>query len=66
MKHKKIVSENIKERVCPVCGKNFVPAALHIYKVKYNQLVCSYNCRCKYEKSEELKKAKKYRTMGQL
>lgn len=60
MQNKKIISENIKERICPVCGKNFVPAPLHIYKIKYSQLVCSYKCRCEYEKSEEQANTKKY------
>ena len=32
--------EYIRVLVCPVCGKEFVPASQHIYKVKTN-LVCT-------------------------
>lgn len=51
---------NIRELVCIICGKTFIPAPMHIYKVK-GKLVCSYNCRCAFEKSEEQKKAAKRR-----
>lgn len=35
-----------RERTCPVCKKNFIPAPYHIYrrKNKGKALVCSYHC----------------------
>ena len=50
------------EKICPVCGKPFVPAPLHIYKIKGGQKVCSYKCRCEYEKFEEAKKEDEKKT----
>lgn len=47
------------ERDCPVCGKSFIPAPMHIYKIKYGQFVCLYKCRCAYEKADKGKKYKK-------
>ena len=43
---------------CPVCGKTFIPAPLHAYKVSmkhrcggiYDKLVCSWHCLRAYEK----------------
>lgn len=34
-------------RVCPVCGKTFIPAALHQYHTAMHgrkRLVCTYTC----------------------
>lgn len=35
-------------KICSICGKEFIPAALHIYKTKDNhgkiRIQCSYNC----------------------
>ena len=34
-------------KVCPVCGKNFMPAPYHVYKISVNgskRMVCSYRC----------------------
>lgn len=44
--------EYIQEKTCPICNKRFVPAPMHIYKIKYGKLVCSYKCRCLFEKRE--------------
>lgn len=36
-----------KSKVCSECGKSFIPAALHMYKVTKNGKVthqCSYTC----------------------
>ena len=41
------------DRVCPVCGKTFIPAPFHIYKVN-NVKVCTYSCQLKGER-ENLK-----------
>lgn len=35
---------NIATKVCPVCGKTFIPAKQHIYRDVNNRLVCSYSC----------------------
>ncbi len=40
---------------CPVCGRNFVPAALHIY-TKDSKTFCSWGCYNKYLTEQELKK----------
>lgn len=40
-------------RPCPVCGKEFVPAMMHTYKVfkdKYYQKVCSHKCAREWQK----------------
>lgn len=34
---------------CPVCGKNFIPAPFHAYKV-YGKRVCSWHCQLKGER----------------
>lgn len=38
-----------KTNVCPVCGKTFIPAPLHNYKIQHNKRVCSYKCLRKWE-----------------
>lgn len=51
----------IVDKLCPICGKNFIPAGLHQYRDKRNRnLVCSYPCeleseRLKEAQSDELK-----------
>lgn len=45
--------------MCPVCGKNFLPAAQHGWKIgegSKERLVCTYSCQRKYEKASEKKK----------
>lgn len=40
---------------CPVCGKKFVPAPLHVYKrwVKGNmRFLCSWKCAAEYDKNK--------------
>lgn len=46
--------------VCPVCGKEYVPAPQHVYKVKH-RLVCSWGCLRKAEKEAEARKVKRVR-----
>lgn len=48
---------------CLVCGKMFIPAGQHMYKVK-NRLVCSYGCRTKWEKEHPHKEANTMRKWG--
>lgn len=60
-----------KERICPICGKNFIPAPYHYWKIGYfasdetyneaspggcERLVCTYSCMRKWEKSHGRKK----------
>lgn len=43
-----IERKTITEMRCPVCGKIFVPAPCHVYKVRYNKkeyrYACSWHC----------------------
>lgn len=41
---------------CPVCGKEFIPAPFHVYKVYTKgqyKLACSWNCVRKWEKKKK-------------
>lgn len=38
---------------CPVCGKKFLPAPLHAYKINDRRLVCSWSCVCEYRRRKE-------------
>lgn len=51
---KKRGTYEVQERKCPICGKTFLPAPLHIYKVN-NRLVCSWGCVRTYEKKKGIK-----------
>lgn len=44
--------------VCPVCGKKFIPAAYHVYRVN-KRLVCTWGCQRKAEKEAEAKEKKR-------
>lgn len=61
-------------QTCPICGKGFIPAPEHAWKIghitsyaiknrrddAYQRNVCSYTCMRKWEREEEAKiKAKK-------
>ncbi len=47
---------NITERTCPMCGRNFIPAPLHVYMERYTRVAyCSYHC---YNHRNDNKKAK--------
>ena len=47
--------EAVVEKKCPICGKIFCPAPLHVYKVN-RVYVCSYSCVRKYEREKENEK----------
>lgn len=49
-----------RARKCPVCGKEFIPAAQHVYKDRRTpyKIVCSWGCVCA---SERLKNKNKKR-----
>ena len=53
----------IVERVCPVCGKTFVPAPFHRYKENdmncHVRVMCSWGCLCKYRVQIEAAKAER-------
>ena len=55
---------NFVNKICPVCGKNFVPAPMHIYKIRNKNkclnLVCTYGCMISWEKKHEKRPRKKY------
>ena len=46
---------------CPVCGKRFLPAPQHAYRVRPNHgaFVCSYKCMMVCRRKAEAKKKKK-------
>ncbi|MBQ8649154.1 MAG: hypothetical protein IJ470_03700 [Clostridia bacterium] len=56
-------SEIIKTVKCPICGKEFIPAPYHAYKIyqKGYKLVCTYGCMRKWERQEENKNKKQQR-----
>ena len=44
---------------CPICGKTFVPAPMHVYHVACKQTrVCSYHCALESERRHEAGKKK--------
>ncbi len=51
------MSEHIVIRVCPICGKKFVPAPFHLYKVGKRK-VCSYTCTLPGAKEKKNKQEK--------
>lgn len=48
-----------REIICPVCGKTFIPAPYHVYRVKNRSgnrvLACSWGCVIRREREEEEK-----------
>lgn len=56
-------------RKCPICGKEFLPAGLHSYKIGTNtkpKLVCTYTCQRKWEREQEEKDKRKKKHKGKL
>ena len=46
------------DTLCPICGKNFVPAPMHVYN-DGGKLVCSYHCHLEaFNRRQEAKKKK--------
>lgn len=43
--------DDIIDTLCPICGKNFIPAPLHIYKTYGGRRVCSYHCKLEGERT---------------
>ena len=47
-------NKEIVDKLCPICGKNFIPAGLHQYKDARNgNLVCTWPCQLKSERLKE-------------
>lgn len=47
---------NYGAKVCPVCGKSFVPAPQHVYKIHVgdnDRKVCSWTCVRTYERKNK-------------
>jgi hypothetical protein len=43
--------DHIREAVCPICNKKYVPAPFHAYKdYKKQRLVCSWSCAVESER----------------
>ena len=43
----------ISEKKCPICGKKFIPAPLHVYKRSFTgktKWLCSYHCLLAWDK----------------
>ncbi len=57
------------ETKCPVCGKEFIPAPLHVYKTRLSPaggpvvLVCSWSCVRNGEKMLDEKRKRSKRTV---
>lgn len=52
------MAEPFSMRTCVVCGKKFLPAPYHAYKVspQGKEIMCSYTCMMKYFREHERKK----------
>ena len=54
------INDPIALRVCPVCGKEFIPAPQHVYKVtKWSPPVCSYHCMMDGRRKRDARRQKK-------
>ena len=52
---------NLRELKCPICGKNFIPAAEHIYDNGADVSVCSWTCHLEARRRKEMGKPKQRR-----
>ena len=56
---RRYTKSQIVVETCPICGKTYVPAPLHVYKMPYrNTRVCSYHCSMEAERRYEAGKKK--------
>ena len=54
--------QSLIDMKCPVCGKNFIPAPMHIYNDGGHgggKTVCSWNCHIKAHRKREAEKMQK-------
>ena len=54
------IYNHLVDTICPICGKNFIPAAMHVYN-DGNKAVCSYHCHLEAIRRKEAEKKKKKR-----
>jgi hypothetical protein len=55
---------SLKEVICPVCGKRFIPAPMHVFKTPTgSRYICTYSCVLERERraKEKMKKARERR-----
>ena len=57
-----LTSKDLKEIICPICGRTFIPAPCHVFHVdgKPYKKVCSWTCLC-----ESRRRDPKLNTCGQ-
>lgn len=53
---------------CPICGKKFIPAPYHVYRIRNKSgrvcvRVCSWTCLCAENRRIEAERAEKKRLM---
>lgn len=57
-------------RTCPICGKEFLPAAQHSWKIGNHEwrkeLVCSYTCMRKWEKDPKIYKIRRKKVLNDV
>lgn len=67
-KNKSMTSGRMKKelmpKICPVCGKEFYPAPMHVYKAG-DKLACSYSCAVMYRRLAEEKPNRRSKTVAQ-
>jgi DNA repair exonuclease SbcCD ATPase subunit len=65
-----VMGYNWQMKKCPVCGKEFLPAGQHSYKIgnaeTTEKLVCTYTCQRKWEREQEEKQNRKKMRKGKL
>lgn len=54
------------DTICPVCGKNFIPAGQHVYRLYEDRsiLVCSYHCALQSERDAQARAKEKPKSHG--
>lgn len=53
----------LSPRTCPICGKTFIPAPYHVYRMsgKRSARVCSWSCHLEAERRHEAERKEKQR-----
>jgi hypothetical protein len=54
---------SLKEVICPVCGKSFIPAPMHVFKTPTGSYICAYSCVLERERrvKKKMEKARERR-----
>lgn len=58
------IDRMLTPKLCSVCGKEFYPAPMHVYKAG-NKLACSYSCAVMYRHFAERKPNRRSKTVAQ-